>query len=236
MTRLLIVESPNKVKHIEHHLDDGWQVAASAGHVRDLPQNEMGVAGPDYWPQYVNTERGGAVIARLRKLVQAASEVWLATDPDREGEAIAWHLAQVLERVHSLRSRTPKKAKATICRLVLNLRSQFFQSRLFFSNQEKLRSTTIASAILQNGAIHFVWQSLPPHQSTLVPTKQTPCLCNHPRIFCIAPRLSSSRFNAKRQPFLSVTSAVVTARACGKPCASTAICRLIPLTLHSAHQ
>ena len=47
-----------------------------------------------------------------------------------------------LERVHSLRSRTPKKAKATICRLVLNLRSQFFQSRLFFSNQEKLRSTT----------------------------------------------------------------------------------------------
>ena len=48
----------------------------------------------------------------------------------------------VLERVHSLRSRTPKKAKITICRLVLNLRSQFFQSRLFFSNQEKLRSTT----------------------------------------------------------------------------------------------
>ena len=93
MIRLLIVESPNKVKHIEHHHGAGWQVAASAGHVRDLPQNEIGVAGPDYWPQYVNTERGGAVIARLRKLAQSATEVWLATDPDREGEAIAWHLA-----------------------------------------------------------------------------------------------------------------------------------------------
>ena len=100
MIRLLIVESPNKVKHIEHHLGDGWQVAASAGHVRDLPQNEIGVAGPDYWPQYVNTERGGAVIARLRKLAQSATEVWLATDPDREGEAIAWHLAQVLGKEH----------------------------------------------------------------------------------------------------------------------------------------
>ena len=84
-----------------------------------------------------------------------------------------------LERVHSLRSRTPKKAKTTICRLVLNLRSQFFQSRLFFSNQEKLRSTTIASAIPQNGAIRFAWQSLPPHQSTLLPTKQMPYPCNH---------------------------------------------------------
>ncbi|EHM55618.1 hypothetical protein HMPREF9080_00583 [Cardiobacterium valvarum F0432] len=61
-----------------------------------------------------------------------------------------------LECVHSLRSRTPKKAKTTICKLVLNLRSQFFQSRLFFSNHEKLRSSTIALAIPQNGAIRFL--------------------------------------------------------------------------------
>ena len=134
MTRLLIVESPNKVKHIEHHLGDGWQVAASAGHVRDLPQNEMGVAGPDYWPQYVNTERGGAVIARLRKLAQAASEVWLATDPDREGEAIAWHLAQVLGKEHVFKRVTFNEISKTAIHKAIAAPRQI-DRRLFLAQQ-----------------------------------------------------------------------------------------------------
>ena len=134
MTRLLIVESPNKVKHIEHHLGDGWQVAASAGHVRDLPQNEMGVAGPDYWPQYVNTERGGAVIARLRKLAQAASEVWLATDPDREGEAIAWHLAQVLGKEHVYKRVTFNEISKTAIHKAIAAPRQI-DRRLFLAQQ-----------------------------------------------------------------------------------------------------
>ena len=134
MTRLLIVESPNKVKHIEHHLGDGWQVAASAGHMRDLPQNEMGVAGPDYWPQYVNTERGGAVIARLRKLAQSAAEVWLATDPDREGEAIAWHLAQVLGKEHVYKRVTFNEISKTAIHKAIAAPRQI-DRRLFLAQQ-----------------------------------------------------------------------------------------------------
>lgn len=69
-------------------------------------------------------------------------EIYLSEYPEDSTFIFTAWAIYLLERVHSLRSRTPKKAKATICRLVLNLRSQFFQSRLFFSNQEKLRSTT----------------------------------------------------------------------------------------------
>lgn len=96
MTKLLIVESPNKTDKIQHYLGSGWVVAASYGHIRDLPPGEMGVAPPDYRPQYVTGERSGKTIAKLKALARDASEIWLATDPDREGEAIAWHLQQVV--------------------------------------------------------------------------------------------------------------------------------------------
>jgi len=96
MTRLLIVESPNKTEKIQHYLGSGWVVAASYGHIRDLPPGEMGVAPPDYRPQYVTGERSGKTIAKLKALARDADEIWLATDPDREGEAIAWHLQQVV--------------------------------------------------------------------------------------------------------------------------------------------
>ena len=96
MTRLLIVESPNKTDKIQHYLGSGWVVAASYGHIRDLPPGEMGVAPPDYRPQYVTGQRSGKTIAKLKALAHDASEIWLATDPDREGEAIAWHLQQVV--------------------------------------------------------------------------------------------------------------------------------------------
>lgn len=91
---LIIVESPNKTKKIQSFLGSGYKVAASAGHIRDLPEKEMGVEAPDYRPKYVLTKPD--VVKRLKGLAANASRVILATDPDREGEAIAWHLQQAL--------------------------------------------------------------------------------------------------------------------------------------------
>ena len=95
--KLLILESPGKVKKVQEILGPGWKVAASVGHVRDLPVKEMGVAAPDFKPQYVPTDRGKEVLSRLAGMVKNAEEVFLATDPDREGEAIAWHLQDALK-------------------------------------------------------------------------------------------------------------------------------------------
>jgi len=95
-TRLLIVESPSKTKKIRSILGAGWEVQACFGHVRDLPEREMGLAAPDYKPQYVILERAAPHIKKLKALAQSAEGVYLATDPDREGEAIAWHLSVAL--------------------------------------------------------------------------------------------------------------------------------------------
>ena len=95
--KLLILESPGKVKKVQEILGPGWKVAASVGHVRDLPVKEMGVAAPDFKPQYIPTDRGKDVLSRLAGMVKNAEEVFLATDPDREGEAIAWHLQDALK-------------------------------------------------------------------------------------------------------------------------------------------
>ena len=95
--KLLILESPGKVKKVQEILGSGWKVAASVGHVRDLPIKEMGVTGPDFKPKYVPTDRGKDVLSRLAGLVKNVEAVYLATDPDREGEAIAWHLQDALK-------------------------------------------------------------------------------------------------------------------------------------------
>lgn len=97
MKKLMIVESPGKVKSIKAYLGDGWVVAASVGHVRDLPPNELGVdIENNFRPKYELTERGRGVVTKLRQLAANADEVYLATDLDREGEAIAWHLKVAL--------------------------------------------------------------------------------------------------------------------------------------------
>jgi len=96
MTTLVIVESPGKVKKISSLLGSGYKVVASVGHVRDLPKKEIGISPPGFQLEYEPTERGRDVLARLKKDVAAADSVLLATDPDREGEAIAWHLADAL--------------------------------------------------------------------------------------------------------------------------------------------
>ncbi len=100
---LLILESPGKVKKVQSILGSDWKVAASVGHVRDLPERDLGIALPDFTPTYIPTERGKDVLRRLAALVKDASAVYLATDPDREGEAIAWHVAE------ALRLKNPKR-------------------------------------------------------------------------------------------------------------------------------
>jgi DNA topoisomerase-1 len=95
---LLIVESPTKVKAIKKFLGAGYEVAASNGHVRDLPRSTMGIdIEHDYEPKYITIRGKGDVLAELRKQVRKADRVYLATDPDREGEAISWHLCSALK-------------------------------------------------------------------------------------------------------------------------------------------
>ena len=95
---LVIVESPAKVKTIKKFLGKNYEVVASNGHVRDLPKSQLGVdVENDYEPKYITIRGKGDVLAKLRKEVKKADKVFLATDPDREGEAISWHLSQALK-------------------------------------------------------------------------------------------------------------------------------------------
>jgi len=95
--QLVIVESPNKKKTIQKYLGPGWRVEASMGHICDLPAKEMGVEAPDFLPKYELSERGKNTITNLKKISDHAESLWLATDPDRESEAIAAHLARYLQ-------------------------------------------------------------------------------------------------------------------------------------------
>ena len=95
---LVIVESPAKVKTIKKFLGSNYVVTASNGHVRDLPKSQLGVdVEHDYEPKYITIRGKGEILANLRKEVKKADKVYLATDPDREGEAISWHLSQALK-------------------------------------------------------------------------------------------------------------------------------------------
>ena len=94
---LVIVESPAKVKTIKKFLGSNYDVAASYGHVRDLPKSRMGIdVDNDYEPKYITIRGKGELLAELRKKVRKADRIYLATDPDREGEAISWHLISAL--------------------------------------------------------------------------------------------------------------------------------------------
>ena len=95
---LVIVESPAKAKTIQKFLGKDYAVIASGGHVRDLPKSTLGVdTKNDYEPHYITIRGKGEILAELRKKAKAAKRVYLATDPDREGEAISWHLMEVLK-------------------------------------------------------------------------------------------------------------------------------------------
>lgn len=103
---LVIVESPAKAKTIEKYLGKKYKVIASMGHVRDLPRSQMGVdVEHDYEPKYITIRGKGPVVKDLKRHAKKAKKVFLASDPDREGEAIAWHLANILELEDSKENR-----------------------------------------------------------------------------------------------------------------------------------
>ena len=96
--KLIIVESPAKANTIKKFLGGSTKVMASMGHIRDLPKSKMGIdIENDFEPQYINIRGKGDLIKSLKKEAKKAKKIYIATDPDREGEAIAWHLAKILE-------------------------------------------------------------------------------------------------------------------------------------------
>src|SRR6266446_192984 len=96
--KLVIVESPAKAKTINKYLGSDFSVKASMGHVRDLPERKFGVEiEKDFKPTYQVSAKRKALVTELQKTAEGAEHVYLATDPDREGEAIAWHLQEILK-------------------------------------------------------------------------------------------------------------------------------------------
>ena len=96
--KLVIVESPTKAKTIQKYLGKDFRVLASGGHVCDLPEKSMGIDIDDnFRPSYVMVKEKKETVKRLKTAVKESEQIYLATDPDREGEAISWHLANVLE-------------------------------------------------------------------------------------------------------------------------------------------
>ena len=97
MKKLIIVESPAKATTIKKFLGSTVKVIASKGHLRDLPKSRLGVdIENNFEPEYINVRGKGDLIKELKKEALSSDEVYLATDPDREGEAIAWHLSKIL--------------------------------------------------------------------------------------------------------------------------------------------
>lgn len=120
---LVIVESAAKGKKIQSYLGPHFDVAASFGHVSDLPPRDLGVQPPDFQPTYEITEKGRPVIANLKKLVSKHNgDVYLATDLDREGEAIAWHLSRILGLKEIKRVVFPEITKSAVLHGIKNAR------------------------------------------------------------------------------------------------------------------
>src|SRR5512145_2065516 len=112
---LIIVESPTKAKTITKYLGRGYAVMASVGHVKDLPTSKLGVdLEHDFEPQYVTIKGKSKVLAEIKKKAEAVDKVYLAPDPDREGEAIAWHIAQ------ELNGKNRKKKDGKVFRVLFN--------------------------------------------------------------------------------------------------------------------
>jgi len=122
---LVIVESPAKAKTIKKFLGANYEVIASNGHVRDLPKSQMGIdVKHDFEPKYITIRGKGDLLAKLRKEVKKSDKVYLATDPDREGEAISWHL------YHTLRLETKDTSRITFNEITKNaVKSSIKQAR-----------------------------------------------------------------------------------------------------------
>ncbi|TKB61418.1 MAG: DNA topoisomerase I, partial [Nitrospira sp.] len=110
---LIIVESPTKARTISKYLGRGYTVMASVGHIKDLPTSKLGVdLEHDFEPQYVTIKGKTKVLADIKKKADEADRVYLASDPDREGEAIAWHLEQELLERPKTKSKSKSKSKS----------------------------------------------------------------------------------------------------------------------------
>ena len=97
MKNLVIVESPTKARTLTKFLGSQYQIEASMGHIRDLPKSELGIdVEKNFEPKYIIPRDKTKRVNELKKLAQSADNLWLATDPDREGEAIAWHIKELL--------------------------------------------------------------------------------------------------------------------------------------------
>src|SRR3989338_480800 len=99
MSYLVIVESPAKARTLEKYLGKGYKVKASVGHVKDLPKSKLGVdIKNDFEPEYVTLKDKKKILAEIKKEAEKSEKVFLAPDPDREGEAIAWHIYEELKK------------------------------------------------------------------------------------------------------------------------------------------
>ena len=95
---LIIVESPSKIKTLQKFLDKDYQIEASVGHIRDLPKSDLGIdLENSFSPTYVVSDRSKKVVKNLKAVLKNVDTIYIATDPDREGEAIAWHLIDELK-------------------------------------------------------------------------------------------------------------------------------------------
>lgn len=101
--KLMIIESPGKMTLLSSILGSDWTIAPCYGHVRDLPKSRMGVEAPNFLPEYELTDKGANVVSKLKKIAKQADTIYLATDPDREGESISWHLQECLGLINPLR-------------------------------------------------------------------------------------------------------------------------------------
>ena len=121
MQNLVIVESPTKARTLERFLGSDYQVVASMGHVRDLPKSELGVdVEHEFQPQYIIPRDKRKIANQLKKDAIGANTLWLATDPDREGEAIAWHIAELLRNSEIPKSKLPARGVARQRRQISN--------------------------------------------------------------------------------------------------------------------
>ena len=120
MNNLVIVESPTKARTLARYLGAGYQIEASMGHIRDLPKSELGVdIEHDFEPQYIIPRDKRKKVNELKKQAQEAKTLWLATDPDREGEAIAWHISELLSN-SELKTQNSKLKTEDIKRVVFH--------------------------------------------------------------------------------------------------------------------
>src|SRR5262244_2069702 len=112
---LVVVESPAKARTIKKYLGAGFTVKASVGHVKDLPKSKLGVdVEKDFEPEYVLIKGKGRVLSEIKKAAETADKVFLAPDPDREGEAIAWHIAD------EINGKANKKKDGKVFRVLFN--------------------------------------------------------------------------------------------------------------------